>query len=138
FFFLFLSVCRRPLSSTLFPYTTLFRSFLKWTEGARRWSVYFFWAGLLACFVGIEMCLQRLLHSSIRTTILPFVLTLIIFFAVALGIVFSFFPFLVLDQITLWVAAVLVANLSIVDVVAVVALLFVFFFIFRVYWWLFW
>lgn len=111
--------------------------FLKWTEGARRWSVYFFWAGLLACFVGIEMCLQRLLHSSIRTTILPFVLTLIIFFAVALGFVFSFFPFFVLDQITLWDAAVPVPTLYIVGVMALVALPFVLFFNFRVYWRLF-
>src|SRR5699024_12497451 len=85
--------------------------FLKWTEGARRWSVYFFWAGLLGCFVGIDMCLQRLLHSSIRTTILPFVLTLIIFFAVALGFVFCYFLFFVLVQIT---ACVFTASIAIV------------------------
>lgn len=108
--------------------------FLKWTEGARLWSVYFFWASLLACFVGIEMCLQRLVHRSIRTTALPFVLSLCLFCAVAIGFVFSFFPFFVLDQITLWDAAAPVSTLYSIGMMALIALPFVLFFNFRVYW----
>src|SRR5690625_936371 len=111
--------------------------FLKWTVGARRWSVYFYWAAILGCFVGVEMCLQRLLHSSVRTTVVPFLLTILIFLAVAFGFVFSYFPFFVLDEVTIWDAAATLPTLVIVGVFALVALPFVLFFNIWVYWRLF-
>ena len=79
--------------------------FLKWTEMISRWVLYSYWGLILVGFIGVEMHLQRLLHSSIRTAILPFVLTVLIFLAVAFGFIFSFFPFFILDEMTVWDAA---------------------------------
>src|SRR5690625_939562 len=70
-----------------------------------RWVLYSYWGLILVGFIGVEMHLQRLLHSSIRTAILPFVLTVLIFLAVAFGFIFSFFPFFILDEMTVWDAA---------------------------------
>lgn len=79
--------------------------FLKWTEGTMDMSVVLLWVALLLGFVTIEMSLQRMINSSYRTTALPFLLVLGIFLAVLGGLAYSFFPYLVLDDITLWDAA---------------------------------
>lgn len=111
--------------------------FLKWTEMISRWMLYSYWALILIGFIGVEMCLHRLLHSSVRTAFLPFVLTLLIFTAVALGFGFSFFPFFILDEMTVWDAAAPLETLQWVGYLALAALPFVLFFNIIVYWRLF-
>lgn len=107
---------------------------LKWSEGAPRGAVLLLWLAILIGFVVIEMTLQRLLNVSARTTAVPFVITLAIFIAVLFGLAFSFFPFLVLDQITLWDAAADVQTLQIIWTVVLCVLPFFVLFFIWVYW----
>lgn len=79
--------------------------FLKWSQMLDWTRLALLWGVLLLCFVSIEMCLQRMINSSFRTTALPFVLVLIIFLIMLGGLGYSFFPYIVLDDITLWDAA---------------------------------
>jgi len=79
--------------------------FLKWTGGSSTAAVAGLWCGMLAIFICIEICLQRMINSSYRNTALPFVLTLLIFITTLGGLGYSFFPYLVLDELTIWDAA---------------------------------
>lgn len=108
--------------------------FLKWSGGPQWPLVVGLWAFLLVCFVTIEMCLQRMINRSYRTTALPFAMTLLIFFTILGGLGFSFFPYLVLDDITIWDAAASVESLRFILAVAVVALPVVLIFNIWVYW----
>lgn len=111
--------------------------FLKWTEMTSRWMLYSYWGLILIGFVGTEMCLQRLVHSSVRTAFLPFTLVLLVFLAVAIGFIFSFFPFFILDEMTIWDAAAPLGALRWVGYLALAALPFVVLFNGFVYWRLF-
>lgn len=107
---------------------------LKWSEGTPQVVVLGLWVSILLGFVVIEMNLQRLIHSSVRATVIPFLITLAIFIAVLLGLAFSFFPFIVLDQITIWDAAADIATLMLVWKINLIALPFLLLFAFWVYW----
>ena len=107
---------------------------LKWSEGAPRSGVLLLWLIILLGFVVIEMNLQRLLNVSARSTALPFIITLAIFIAVLIGLGFSFFPFIVLDQITLWDAAADLGTLHIIWVLSLCAFPFLAIFSLWVYW----
>jgi cytochrome d ubiquinol oxidase subunit II len=96
--------------------------FLKWSQLLDWPTLLVLWGGLLVCFVSIEMCLQRMINSSFRTTALPFVLVLIIFLTVLGGLGYSFFPYIVLDDVTLWDAAAPVGVLQLVLAGTIVAL----------------
>ena len=88
--------------------------FLKWSDGPHWPVVTGLWAFLLVAFVSIEMCLQRMINSSYRTTALPFFMTLLIFLVLLGGLGYSFFPYLVLDDITIWDAAASVDSLRLI------------------------
>jgi cytochrome d ubiquinol oxidase subunit II len=96
--------------------------FLKWGDGAHWTAVGLVWGGLLACFVLTEMCLQRMINHSYRTSALPFLLALAIFLIVLGGLAYSFFPYLVLDDIAIWDAAAPVGILRLGLSAAVIAL----------------
>lgn len=108
--------------------------FLRWSQILDGSVLLVLWSVLLLCFVSIEMCLQRMINSSFRTTALPFVLVLIIFLALLCGLAYSFFPYIVLDDITLWDAAAPVDVLQLVVVGTLVALPVAFVFNIWVYW----
>ncbi len=80
------------------------------------------------------MGFQRLVNVSLRGTALPFILSLAIFVAVLGGLAFSFFPFLVLDYLTVWDAAADVLTLQLVWKISLVTLPFLVVFTFWVYW----
>ena len=96
--------------------------FLKWSIGPDRDIVLGLWMAMLLCFVVIEMCLQRMITHSYRTTALPFALTLLIFILMLGGLGYSFFPYLVLDNITIWDAAASVSALQLILTAAGIAL----------------
>ncbi|NYT80415.1 cytochrome d ubiquinol oxidase subunit II [Alcaligenaceae bacterium] len=96
--------------------------FLKWSDGPRWHKIAVLWGAILLSFVSIEMCLQRMINRSYRTTALPFVLTLLIFLAVLGGLGYSFFPYLVLDDVTIWDAAASVGSLRLILSGAIIAL----------------
>jgi len=108
--------------------------FLKWSDGPQWPLVVGLWGLLLACFVTIEMCLQRMINSSYRNTALPFAMTLLIFLITLGGMGYSFFPYLVLDDIPIWDAAASVGSLRLILAAAVVALPVVLIFNLWVYW----
>src|SRR3546814_20190366 len=80
------------------------------------------------------MCLQRMINSSYRTTALPFAMTLLIFLIVLGGLGYSFFPYLVLDDITIWDAAASVDSLRLILAGAIIALPVALIFNIWVYW----
>src|SRR5690606_14437166 len=108
--------------------------FLRWTDDARLPLSAILWAVLLLCFVSIEMCLQRMINSSYRTTALPFLMTLMVFVLMLGGLAYSFFPYIVLDDLTLWDAATSVQSLRLVLSATVIALPVALLFNIRVYW----
>lgn len=108
--------------------------FLKWSDGPHWPVVVSLWAFLLVAFVSIEMCLQRMINSSYRTTALPFFMTLLIFLVLLGGLGYSFFPYLVLDDITIWDAAASVDALRLILSGVVIALPVAFIFNIWVYW----
>lgn len=89
---------------------------------------------ILSCFVSIEMSLQRMINSSYRTTTLPFLLTLFVMVSVMAGLAFSFFPYLILDEMTIWDAAAGVPALSLILSAIVITLPIVLIFNVWVYW----
>lgn len=107
---------------------------LKWSDGAPRSAVFSLWLIILLGFVIIEMNLQRLLNESVRSTALPFIITLAIFIAVLSGLAFSFFPFLILDQMTIWDGAASVDTLQVIWRLCIFTLPFLGVFSLWVYW----
>lgn len=108
--------------------------FLKWSGGLSRVWVVGLWFCMLAAFICIEICLQRMINTSYRNTALPFVLTLLVFIMTFGGLAYSFFPYLVLDELTIWDAAAATDSLEWVLVAAALALPIALIFNVRVYW----
>lgn len=108
--------------------------FLKWSDGPQWPYVVALWTLLLACFVSVEMTLQRMINSSYRNTAFPFFMTLLVFLIVLGGLGYSFFPYLVLDDMTIWDAAASTDSLRVVLSATVVALPVAFVFNIWVYW----
>ncbi|TAL84675.1 MAG: cytochrome d ubiquinol oxidase subunit II [Candidimonas sp.] len=108
--------------------------FLKWSDGPAWPVVVGMWGFLLVAFVSIEMCLQRMVNSSYRTTTFPFIMALLIFLVTLGGLGYSFFPYLVLDNITIWDAAASVSSLSLILSATVIAMPVALIFNIWVYW----
>ena len=108
--------------------------FLKWGASGVGSAVIALWFCMLAAFICIEICLQRMINTSYRNTVLPFVMTLLIFVMTFGGLAYSFFPYLVLDELTIWDAAAATDSLQWVLVATSVALPVALIFNIRVYW----
>lgn len=108
--------------------------FIKWSDGPQWSMVAVLWAVLLVCFVVIEISLQRMVTHSDRSTMLPFLATLLAFLVILGGLFYSFFPYLVLDNITIWDGAASVDSLRLVLAASVVALPVALIFNIWVYW----
>lgn len=108
--------------------------FLKWGDAGRWRTVGLVWGVLLLCFVLTEMTLQRMISRSYRASAVPFALVILIFLVILAGLAYSFFPYLVLDEITLWDAAAPVATLRISLSAIIVALPVALIFNLWVYW----
>lgn len=108
--------------------------FLRWTAGSQWVTVVFLWVFILISFMIVEMMLQRTIQQSYRQAWLPFLFVLLIFLITLGGLGYSFFPYLVLDNITIWDAAVSVNALRLVLAAAVIALPVALIFNIWVYW----
>ena len=108
--------------------------FLKWGGSGFGQAVVALWISMLAAFVCIELCLQRMINSSHRNTALPFIMTLSVFVMTFVGLAYSFFPYLVLDELTIWDSAAATDSLQWVFVGVIVALPVALAFNIRVYW----
>jgi len=80
--------------------------FWKWMDvlGGETFSL--LWGVLLASFVMLELLLRRMHHPRSAIRVLPFILASLIMTLGLIGLAYSFFPYIVLDTITLWDAAV--------------------------------
>lgn len=108
--------------------------FLKWSNNGARYAVAGLWLGMLFAFICIEMCLQRMINTSLRSTALPFVLTLLVFMMTFSGLAYSFFPYLLLDELTVWDAAASTESLWVVLLLVGLAFPVALIFNARVYW----
>ena len=80
--------------------------FWKWMDELGGQTFALLWVGLLISFVMLEILLSRLQRQQTATRILPFLLASLIMTLGLVGLAYSFFPYIVLDTITLWDAAV--------------------------------
>lgn len=96
--------------------------FLKWGSVPNLAFVASVWGVLLLCFVALEMLLPRLAGSDTGLAALPFILVLLIFFIVLSGLGYSFFPYLVLDDVTIWDAAASMSSLRFIFSATIIAL----------------
>lgn len=108
--------------------------FLKWGDGEHWFAVALVWGLLLLCFVFTEMILQRMISHSYRASALPYFLVLLIFLLLLGGLAYSFFPYLVLDEITLWDAAAPVSSLRLALSATIITLPVALIFNLWVYW----
>jgi cytochrome d ubiquinol oxidase subunit II len=97
--------------------------FYKWSSATNLVMATPVWLLMLLCFVGIDMSLSRVIQPRYRHLVwLPFTLCLILFCAMLSGLTYSMFPFVVLDNLTLWDAAAVQGSLQLVLAATVVAL----------------
>jgi cytochrome d ubiquinol oxidase subunit II len=97
--------------------------FYKWSSATNLVMATPVWLLMLLCFVGIDMSLSRVIRPRYRHLVwLPFTLCLILFCAMLSGLTYSMFPFVVLDNLTLWDAAAAQGSLQLVLASTVVAL----------------
>ncbi|QIM48925.1 cytochrome d ubiquinol oxidase subunit II [Pusillimonas sp. DMV24BSW_D] len=108
--------------------------FLRWTSGSQWLVIVLLWVWILISFMIIEMMLQRTIHRSYRHAWLPFLLVLLVFLITLGGLGYSFFPYLVLDNVTIWDAAASVDALRLILAAAVIALPVALIFNIWVYW----
>lgn len=96
--------------------------FIKW--GSRPdWALLTaIWGGLFVAFLLLELLLRRAGQGGRLVAILPFCLTLAVVLVVLGGVGYSFFPFLVLDNLTVWDAAASLPSLRMVLAAAAVML----------------
>lgn len=75
----------------------------KWTHINNLMPAGLLWGVMLACFVVLDIQLKHI-HNQRQTNRLwvPFVLSTVLLALMLCGIIYSLFPFLVLDEITLW------------------------------------
>lgn len=80
--------------------------FLKWGREVQWTLIACVWSVLFVVFVLLELQLGRLARGGRRCASLPFHLVVIVFLVVLAGLAYSYFPYLVLDNVTVWDATV--------------------------------
>lgn len=97
--------------------------FYKWTHGNNLQMAALWWVVMLASFVWLERVLRNWEVSHVRARRVPLFLVWLLFALMFAGVVYSIFPFLVLDELTLWDAAAPIEPLSLIVVCAGVIVL---------------
>ena len=97
--------------------------FYKWSSATNLVMAAPVWLLMLVCFVGVDMSLSRVVQPRYSNVVwLPFSLCLILFCAMLGGLMYSMFPFVILDNLTLWDAAAAQGSLQLVLAATVVVL----------------
>lgn len=94
--------------------------FYKWTHGNNLEMAAVWWVVMLAAFVWLDRILRSWQASQARARRVPVLLTWLLLALMFAGVVYSIFPFLVLDELTIWDAAAPVEPLSLVAFAAFV------------------
>jgi len=96
--------------------------FQKWTALSDLRMAAALWLAMLGCFVLIELLLARLPRPRYaRLSAVPFLLTVLVFLLMLAGLAYSLFPYLILDDMTVWDGAAAVDSLRLVLAATVVA-----------------
>lgn len=95
--------------------------FYKWSNLGHLGLAAIMWIAMLLGFVGTEMVLARLPRHAERFSWLPFVACVCLFLLMLAGLGYSFFPYLILDDMTLWDGAAATSSLRLVLAGAVIA-----------------
>jgi len=75
----------------------------KWTHINNLIPAGLLWGVMLTCFVWLEIYFKRIRDKNTPKKLwLPFVLCVVLLALMVMGILYSLFPFMVLDEITLW------------------------------------
>lgn len=99
--------------------------FYKWTHGNNLQMAALWWLVMLVAFVWLDRLLRSWRVNAARALRVPVLLVWLLLFLMFAGVLYSIFPFLVLDELTIWDAASPLAPMSLVAwsalVIAVVA-----------------
>ena len=96
--------------------------FYKWSNLEHLGLAVLLWLAMLLCFVTIEMVLARLPGRSTTLSAVPFTLCVTLVLLMLGALAFSLFPYVVLDDLTLWDAAAADDSLRLLLVAVGVAL----------------
>jgi cytochrome d ubiquinol oxidase subunit II len=87
----------------------------KWTHIDNLIPAGLLWGVMLFCFVWLEIYFKRVRQNFTSHRLwLPFVLCVVLLALMVLGILYSLFPFMVLDEITLWDATPSVLSMQLI------------------------
>lgn len=96
--------------------------FYKWSNTTSLMLAAPVWILMLGCFVGVDMVLNRLYRPKYRhLSWMPFALCLVLFCCMLGGLAYSMFPYVILDNMTLWDAASSESSLSLVLAASIIA-----------------
>ena len=96
--------------------------FYKWSNIAHLSLAATVWVLMLGGFVAAEMLLARLPGQADRFSWLPFVLCVALFLLMLCGLAYSLFPYLILDDMTLWDGVGALGSLRLVMAGAVIGI----------------
>jgi cytochrome d ubiquinol oxidase subunit II len=95
--------------------------FYKWSNATRLMLAVPLWFVMLLCFVGIDVSLLRATRPKYQHLAwLPFCLCVLLFALLLGGLAYSMFPFIILDNLTIWDAAAALGSLQIVLIITVI------------------
>ena len=96
--------------------------FYKWTSTSSLLFAIPVWVVMLACFVAMDMILTRVTRPDVQKwSNMPFYLCALLMSLMLGGLVYSVFPFVVLDRLTIWDAAAALSSLQLVLSATIVA-----------------
>lgn len=96
--------------------------FYKWSSSTNLALASLVWVIMLGCFVSLDMILTRVTQPKYEMlSWMPFSFCLILFILMLGGLSYSMFPFVILDNLTLWDAAASINALQLVLAATIVA-----------------
>ena len=97
--------------------------FYRWTHGDNLWVAVTGWVVMLSVFVILEIQFRHIARGRFERVLRsPLVLALVVLTLMILALTYSFFPFLILDELTIWDATASANSLLLVMAATVVAL----------------
>lgn len=72
----------------------------RWSNGGDWSAALAFWAAMLLCMIALDLSLTR--RRGMKRSWTPCILTLLLLFLMLVGVAFSLFPYLILDEVTIW------------------------------------
>lgn len=97
--------------------------FYKWTHANFLFTGALWWLIMLAAFVWLEVCLRHLIAAAApQSNRLPLLLAMLLLLLMVLGLSYSVFPFVIIDEISIWDAVASPAVLQIAIICTLVLL----------------